>query len=77
MHSSKIASELLFNRLSISQIAQKYSMSKAEVVKSITNFFVCYPNSSHNASIKHRLKVELTKEFLLLPFTLLKNMVWM
>lgn len=64
MNCSKIASEILFKRLSISQIAKKYNISKAEVVQSIFDFFTTFPNSSHIPSIKHRFKVELTKEFL-------------
>lgn len=64
MNCSKIAASLLFEHLSISQIADKYSMSKADVVKSIFNFFKTFPNSSHKPCIEHRLKIELTKDFL-------------
>lgn len=64
MNCSKIASEIRFNHLSITQISAKYNMTKAEVVKLILNFFATFPNSSHTPSIKYRFKVELTKEFL-------------
>lgn len=65
MSCSKIASDLLFKRLSLSQIAETHNISKAEVVKSISKFFVCFPNSCHNDSIRYRFKFELTKAFLL------------
>ena len=64
MNCSKITAALLFEHLSISQISDKYNISKADVVKSIFQFFKLYPNSSHNLAIQRRLKVEITKSFL-------------
>ena len=64
MNSSKIACDIRFNHLSIAQIAEKYNISKAEVVKLILSFFASFPNSTHTPAIRNRFKAELTKEFL-------------
>ena len=64
MNNSKIACEFILNRFSISYIAEKNNMSKAEVVKSIFGFLINHPNTSYKGKIKRKLKIELTKQFL-------------
>jgi len=67
MNTSKITCDFLFKRFSISQLATNNQITKADIVKSILSFLRSHPQSSNKNQIKHKLKIELAKDFLRYP----------